>query len=273
MTGCSGLLSSIVDDDRSQWTCRQVSPDTLLVVTPHHYADGDTVELMVQTIGDEVIVSDGGEVLARLDSVGVNVDPRSRVGQSWKRLLAAHAVDDDRGQLVRRAGIKYAADLVREMADAVANLDGLRLLAPAPRRLAFPERLTTYLEAEFPFVEPRAKLRGLSSSVYQVTAVGNSEEQPIYVQTASGRNTAVQKSAAEHCFTTFSDVNGQLPAERKLVVLDDEASPMWRPELIKLLSRVAYVGTWIARDQWTEFVRGKAPKSRLMLPPERQTIS
>ncbi|MGH4003256.1 MAG: hypothetical protein ACRDSO_03970 [Pseudonocardiaceae bacterium] len=51
-----------------------MSSDTVLLVTSHHYADGDTVELIVQTIGDEVIVSDGGEVLARLDSVGVNLD-------------------------------------------------------------------------------------------------------------------------------------------------------------------------------------------------------
>lgn len=273
MTACSTLLSSVLAGERSRWTCREVSEDTVLLVTSHHYADGDTVELMVQIVGDEVIVSDGGEVLARLDSVGVNTAPRSRVGQSWKRLLAAHALEDDRGQLVRRAGIEHAADLVQEMADAVANMDGLRLLAPAPRRPAFPEQLTTYLEAEFPFVEPRAKLAGISGSAYQITAAaGNSEEVPVYVQTASGQNTAAQKSAVEHCFTMFTDINGHLPAERKLVVLDDEARTQWRPEMINLLSSVAYVGTWTARDRWTEFVWGTVPESRLMLPSEQPAL-
>ena len=243
-----------------------MSPDTVLLVTSHHYADGDTVELMVQTVGDEVIVSDSGEALARLDSVGVNVDSRSRVGKSRKRLLAAHGLEDDRGQLVRRASVEHAVDLVQEMADALANLDGLRLLAPAPRRLAFPERLTTYLEAEFPFVAPRAKLRGVSGSPYRVTAAAGSKDRPVYIQTASGRNTAAQRSAMEHCFTMFSDVNGHLPTERKLVVLDDEATPQWRPEIMNLLSTVAYVGTWNARDQWTELVWGTVPKSRLLLP-------
>jgi hypothetical protein len=228
----------------------------VLLVTSHHYADGDTVELIVQTVGDEVIVSDGGEVLARLDSVGVNVDSRSRVGTSWKRLMAAHALEDDRGQLVRRASVEHTADLVREMADAVANLDGLRLLAPVPRRPAFPERLTTYLEAEFPFVEPRAKLTGASGSSYQVTAAaGSSEKRPVYVQTASGQNTAARRSAVERCFTMFSD----------------EATLRWRPEMITLLAGVAYVGTWTARDQWTQFVWGNLPQSRLMLPSEQPT--
>ncbi|MGH3818617.1 MAG: DUF1828 domain-containing protein, partial [Pseudonocardiaceae bacterium] len=133
MTVCSALLSAVLAGERSRWTCREVSADTVLLVTSHHYADGDTVELIVQTVGDEVIVSDGGEVLARLDSVGVTVDSGSRVGTSWKRLMAAHALEDHRGQLVRRTGVEHAADLVREMADAVANLDGLRLLAPVPR--------------------------------------------------------------------------------------------------------------------------------------------
>ncbi|MGH3828118.1 MAG: hypothetical protein ACRDQX_13260, partial [Pseudonocardiaceae bacterium] len=85
MTVRSSLLSAILAGERSRWTCRELSSDTFLLVTSHHYADGDTVELIVQAVGDEVIVSDGGEVLARLDSVGVNVDSRSRVGMSWKR--------------------------------------------------------------------------------------------------------------------------------------------------------------------------------------------
>ena len=103
MTECGTLLSSVLAGERGRWSCRQVLPDTVVLVTSHHYPDGDTVELIVQIAGDEVIVSDGGEVLARLDSVGVNINAGSRVGQWWKRLLAAHAVEHDRGLLLRRA--------------------------------------------------------------------------------------------------------------------------------------------------------------------------
>jgi hypothetical protein len=66
-----------------------VPSDTVTLVTSRHYADGDTVELIVQTVGDKVIMSDGGEVLARLDSVGLNMDSHGQVGKSWKRLMAA----------------------------------------------------------------------------------------------------------------------------------------------------------------------------------------
>lgn len=272
MTECGTLLSSVLTGERSHWSCRQVSPDTVVLVTSRHYTDGDTVELVVQTVDDEVIVSDGGEVLARLDSVGVNLNARSRVGQSWKRLLAAHAIEHDRGLLLRRASTEHAADLVQEMADAVANLDGLRLLAPAPRRPAFPERVTTYLEAEFPLVTPRAELAGMSGTPYRVTAAAGNDERQVYIQTAAGQNAAAQRTAVEHCYTMFSDVNGHLAGDRKLVVLDD-AAPEWRPEAINLLSTVAFVSTWGARDLWTEFVWGTIPESRLLLPVEQPALN
>jgi hypothetical protein len=53
--------------------------------------------------------------------------------------------------------------------------------------------------------------RGQRRWPYRVTAaVGSSEERPVYLQTASGQNNAAQKAAVEHCFTMFSDVDGNL---------------------------------------------------------------
>ena len=271
MTECSTVMSSVLAGQRSRWVCNQITPTKALLVTSHHYADGDTVELVVETVGDEVIVSDGGEVLARLDSIGLNMNARSRVGQSWKRLLAAHAVEHDRGVLLRRSSVADVADVVQEMADALANLDGLRLLAPVPRRPPFPEQVTTYLEAEFPVVEPRAELSGTSGSPYRTTAAAGTDERKVYIQTAAGQNAAAQRSAVEHCYTMFSDVNGHIPIDQKLVVLDDQALA-WRPETINLLSTVAYVGTWGERQQWTDFVWGSIPDRRVLTTSEQPAL-
>lgn len=272
MSECSTILSSVLAGQSERWACEQIDADTALLITSHHYSDGDTVELLVRAAGDEVVVSDGGEVLARLDSIGLSIKPpRGRIGQSWRRLLAAHAVEHDGGQLLRRATLADAADVVQEMADAVANLDGLRLLAPAPRRPAFPERVTTYLQSEFPEVEPRALLGGASGSPYRVTAAAGNDQRTVYVQTASGQNTAARRAAAEHSYTMFSDVNGHIPADRKLIVLDDD-TPDWRPETVNLLTSVAFVGTWSDRQTWTDFVWGNVPEFRLLTPGGQLTI-
>ena len=271
MTECSTAMSAVLAGERSRWACHQLSATKAMLVTSHHYADGDTVELIVETVGEEVVVSDGGEILSRLDSIGLNMNARGRVGQSWKRLLAAHAVEHDRGVLLRRSSVTDLADVVQEMADALANIDGLRLLAPVPRRPPFPERVTTYLEAEFPIVEPRAELSGTSGSPYRTTAAAGTDERKVYIQTAAGQNAAAQRSAVEHCYTMFSDVNGHIPTDQKLVVLDDQA-PTWRPEAIKLLTAVAYVGTWTARQEWTDFVWGTIPESRLLTAAEQPAL-
>jgi hypothetical protein len=131
--------------------------------------------------------------------------------------------------------------------------------------------VTTYLEAEFPVVEPRAELAGMSGTPYRVTAAAGNDERQVYIQTAAGQNAAAQRTAVEHCYTVFSDVNGHLPSDRTLVVLDDEV-PEWRPEVINLLSTVAIVGTWGARDLWTGFVWGTIPESRLLLPVEQPAL-
>jgi hypothetical protein len=49
----------------------------------------------------------------------------------------------------------------------------------------------------------------------------------------------------------FSDVNGSLPGERKLIVLGEAK---WRQEQMQLLSTVAYVGSWKSREQLVDFI-------------------
>lgn len=259
-TDCDPLLGALVEEERGRWRCRRVAPDTILLITSRHFSDGDTVELLVQVAGDEVVVSDGGEVLARLDNAGVNVESsRGRVGRSWTTLLAAHGLEHDDGQLVRRSSLDHAVDVIHEMTDAVANVDGLRLLAPRAPRLAFPDRVTSYLQAEFPVVEPRPSVGGRSGARWRPTAAAGSEQRLVYVHTASGRTNANRQVAAEHCYTMFSDINGHIPPDRKLIVLDDqEADRPWRDQIVALLSTVAYVGSWTERERWTGFVHEAA---------------
>lgn len=271
MTSCDSLITSVLDENAAGWYCRAVSEDTVLLVSPLHYADGDSVEVMVKTIGDEVVVHDGGEVAARLDGAGLRLDS-GRFRESWIRLLRAHAVDQDRGMVMKRTQRAHVAQAVHDMIDALANLDGLRLLAPPPRALPFPDQIVTVLEAEFPEVERRVKLTGESGVSYQLTAAASYGERRVYVQAAAGGTAQAQRSAVEHAYTAFSDVNGAISLDRKLVVVDDQRQ-QWPSQQIRLLTRVAYVGTWTARDRWVDFVKGRIPEeSRVLQAGEQQML-
>jgi len=159
------------------------------------------------------------------------------------------------------------------MVEALANLDGLRLLAPQPRALPFPDQLVAVLDAEFPEVEPRARLVGESGISYKLTATASHGDRRVYVQAAAGGTARAQRSAVEHAYTAFSDINGVISPDGKLVVLDDQRQE-WASQQVRLLAKVAYVGTWTARDRWIEFVKGEVPKgSRILLAGEQQTLN
>lgn len=51
MTSCDSLVAAVLAEAAAGWYCRAVSDDTVLLVSPHHYADGDAVEVMIKTAG------------------------------------------------------------------------------------------------------------------------------------------------------------------------------------------------------------------------------
>lgn len=270
MSNCDSLVAAVLAEQAEGWACRLLADDTLLLVSPLHYSDGDAVEVMVKTSGNEVIIHDGGESVARLDAAGTGVD-QGRLRDVWTRLLRAHSVEHDHGLVLRKTVLSNAAQAVQEMVEALANIDGLRLLAPPPRALPFPDRLTGLLEAEFPDVRRRVKRRGASGIPYYLTAMAGHEKRQVYVQAASGGTARAQRTAVEHAYTAFSDINGEVPSDHRLVVLDNEKLT-WIPEQVKLLTRVAFVGTWTDRQRWINFIRGGSPNDSRLLAESDQLL-
>ncbi len=267
MALCDELITSALAKMSTDWTCMPLDNGWVLVTTSHQYSDGDHVELHVRRADRLVEVSDGGEAMARLDLAGVSVE-RGRAREMWRRLLKAHEVELHHERLSMSGPVSEAGTLVDTMANAVANIDGIRLLAPPPRNPLFAERLGTVFQAEFEYVEQGPQLEGRSGGTYHVTAAVGKPDRPTYVQAVAGEGARTRQRAIEHAFTIFSDVNGSLPASRKLVVLSDTE---WRAEQTNLLSTVAYVGSWQYRDQFLSFITSAHhPKSHLLIPAQGQ---
>ena len=66
-TPCDDVITNVLESVSGDWTCQPLDDGWLQVTTPHQYSDGDHVELLVRRDADSVVVSDGGEALARLD--------------------------------------------------------------------------------------------------------------------------------------------------------------------------------------------------------------
>lgn len=107
-------------------------------------AYGDHVELLVRGRDESLEVSDGGEALARLDFAGVSVD-HGRARDMWFRLLRAHELETQDERLIIHGAVDEVGQLIENMANAVTNIDGIRLLTPPPRSLLSHMRRTHHI--------------------------------------------------------------------------------------------------------------------------------
>lgn len=269
MARCDDLITAAMTKISDDWGCVPLEDGRLLVTTSHQYSDGDHVELLVRGHDESVEVSDGGEALARLDLAGVSVD-HGRARDMWFRLLRAHELETHNEQLVIHGSIDDAGRLVENMANAVANIDGIRLLAPPSRSPQFAERVVTFFQAEFENVEENPQLHGRSGGLYRATAAVGDPENATYVQAVAGASVRTRQRPLEHAFTMFSDVNGTLSVTRKLVVLSDAD---WKSEQTRLLSTVTYVGSWSYRDNLVDFISAShRPSSRILMPAQGSLV-
>jgi hypothetical protein len=267
MALCDELITAALAKVSSGWSCVALDDGWLLVTTSHQYSDGDHVELLVRRDERSVEVSDGGEALARLDLAGVNVE-HGRARDMWRRLLRAHEIELHQERLIIQGSVDEAGSLVDNMASAVANVDGIRLLLAPTRNPKFAERLVTFFQAEFEHVEESPQLHGRSGGTYRATAAVGDPRNAIFVQAVAGASLQTRRRALEHAFTMFSDVNGALPIARKLVVLSDAD---WKTEQTRLLSAVSYVGSWLHRDDIIGFIASShRPDSHILMPVQDQ---
>lgn len=269
MALCDEVITAAVTRIAEDWTCAPLDNGWLLVTTSRQYSDGDRVELLIRRDRDAVEVTDGGDTLARLDLAGVNVE-RGRARDVWRRLLRAHELEVHDERLSIQGSIGDLGLLAENMANAAANLDGIRLLVAPPRSPKFSDRLTALFKAEFEYVEESPDVRGRSGGFYRATAQVGDPRSPTLVQAVAGEDIQTRRRALEHAFTMFSDVDGQLPIERKLAVLSDAD---WKPEQIKLLSGVAYVGAWSYRDEFLDFINSEKRRESHILMPVQGEIS
>lgn len=263
MALCDIVITAALARISEDWTCAPLNNGWVLVTTSHQYSDGDHVELLIRRDRDTVEVSDGGDALARLDLAGVNVQ-HGRAKDMWHRLLRAHELEVHNERLSVQGAVSDLGWLAENMANAVANLDGIRVLVASPRSPMFADTLTTLFKAEFEYVQENPQVRGRSGGRYRATARVGGPESPTLVQAVAGESMETRQRALEHAFTMFSDINGQLSTERKLAVLSDAN---WRSEQINLLSNVAYVGAWPYREEFLGFLTSKKHgKSHILMP-------
>jgi hypothetical protein len=232
---------------------------------PLPYADGDmpTVHLAEGDSG-ELLLSDAGESVERLLDRGADYQ-NDRVGGAIREIAHAAGLQFLGGEL--RARVRETQDAGEEVLAFVAamlQVDALAALAPPPRTQRFASSVVQWLRSEVPqAVAADASVRGGSGRQYRVTARID-DENPLIVQAVTGGRSARNVRGVEHTYTLFADVNGSIPIERKLAVVDRSLTEFDEADL-RLLASEAFVAAWAERELAVAHLNSPAPQSERLL--------
>ena len=256
MTTCEILVERYLALVETELQCTPLDDgDRLLIDTPYLHPDGDVIQVVMESVGDSVVLfGDEGATLARLGVYGIDIHKgaAAREARASLRSYRAELVGDE-------LRVEGASDETPEMflrlIGVMRAIDGLAALRSDPGPVHFATRLTTFLQSQFPDVRERPERTGTSGAHYRLTAAVPRRGADVLIQSAAGGKADTARRSVEHAFRVFSDIDGQVPKSQKLVVLSSGDHWPWPAEELKLLSRVAYVGGWDERDRVLEFLR------------------
>lgn len=105
--------------------CTTDADGRLCVVTPYLYPDHDFIELFVKDKGEFVVVSDLGETLRQLDTLGMDVCNTPKLKYAAERIAAGVKVEIQGGVIVKRGRAAEVGNLLFDVLSAVKLVSSL----------------------------------------------------------------------------------------------------------------------------------------------------
>lgn len=230
------------------------------IVTPNlHYADGDAVEVFVETYGQGYRINDRGASALRLQMAGVNLDS-SKVRTAWAQSVPRDAFDTDpnAGEVATFATEQQAGGAVLAVAESMVRLDQLRYLAPQPKAAPFKRTVAESVRGITPrSVEVksdfRLRIRGGAERL-ATAAILPDDREPLVIQAVSGG--AAISDAVEHCYFLFGNV-ADVDKDHRVAVLPSSDADRFAQEALAEVARVAFVDDASLRDVIDGYLNGR----------------
>jgi hypothetical protein len=250
------------------WACQPLRDDDRVQIhTGRMLADSEPLSLLARVREDSLLVSDGGNTLARLADNGLDrADPV--LDALWREALEAYRVQEVDGRVFLQVPLDQAAHGLNRFADAIVALDGLRVATlPArsrPRTLAaeVEEYLRNLYGTRHVQKSPTIPLVG-GLTIKPALRVDTPSRSGVLVQTGAATSTT---QSYDHAYAMFSLAErGRVPMPQRLVVLGGTVSS-WNQARLRALAEVTFVGFWGHLERVREFLDGRPPDDPLMLP-------
>lgn len=252
---CAEATTQYVATLSEGFNCSEMG-STLRVTTPYPYPDNDFIEVFIEDTPSGLIrVSDLGQTLRLLHSLGLDVDAsRKRMGIA-ETLAAGSNVMLARGQLMREGPASEVGSMMFDVIVAARAVSDLVLTSRAYEAATFREEVGGLLEQNDIEFVTGAKLTGQTGKVYRVDFF--LPETGSFIETLSPAQSGGMQNVLNRVFRVWTDVNGHLSTRSKVSLVND-VDFRWQGADVALLDRVSRVAYWSDQEA---FIAALAPPS------------
>lgn len=249
---CAEIIERAIESLRLGFKCIP-SDRRICIVTPYLYPDNDLVEVFVEEIGpNRVRVTDLGETLRHLESLGVDVLASSKRRFLLEQITKRIHVDIQRGKLEREGSAEDIGSLLMDVIAAAQGVADLIYTSKAYEPATFPEEVSIFLSEHKIEHEKRPAVFGTTGKKYWASLrLDGKRAREILVEAMSPSQETAMTTTVNRVFRMWSDVD----ENRTKVSLLNDVDYLWKPEDTALLKRVSIVQTWSRKEGFLEYVQ------------------
>lgn len=249
---CAEIIEGTIENLRLGFKCLP-SEKRMRIVTPYLYPDNDLIEIFVEEVGpNRIRVTDLGETLRHLESLGVDVLASSKRQFLLEQITKRIHVDIQRGKLGREGTIEDVGSLLMDVVTAAQGVADLVYTSKAYEPATFPEEVSSFLSEHRIEHERPASVFGTTGKKYRVSLrVDGRREAETLIEAMSPSQEAAMTTTINRVFRMWFDVD----ETRRKVSLLNNIDYSWKAEDLALLGRVSVVHTWSKKEQFLEYIQ------------------
>lgn len=254
---CEELVSSYLRTLQGGFSCLPSSErERVRVVTPYLYPDHDQIELFVREKGEKVIVSDLGETLRHLDTLGMEVITNQKRWFQVQHIATGLQVQVREGVILKESSKENVGEAIFDVLAACKAIADLIYSTRAYEPATFEDEVTEYLEENHLKPERRVTITGGSGTKYTVNLQVPAGQKTALIATLSPKSKAGVRGQVNATFRMWSDINHEA---WKFSFLNDEIF-VFRQEDLLLLERVSFLHRWTARQEFIALLKAEERK-------------
>lgn len=248
---CAEIIERTIENLRLGFKCIPLDR-RICIVTPYLYPDNDLVEVFVEEIGpDRIRVTDLGETLRHLESLGVDILASSKRRFLLEQITGRVHVNVHRGKLEREGPIEDLGTLFMDVVAAAQGVADLVYTSKAYEPATFPEEVSILLSEHKIEHEKRPLVLGTTGKKYWVSLrINGRRPKETLIEAMSPSQEAAMTTMVNRVFRMWFDING---TKSKVSLLND-IDYSWKAEDIALLGRVSAIQNWSEKEQFLQYI-------------------